>query len=47
MIFISIQASYSDVASLASYPDSATLHDDNPINSYVRVQRLDCKLNFF
>jgi hypothetical protein len=36
-------ASYSDVASL-NYSDSGALHEVEPqINSYVRVERLDCK----
>ncbi len=36
-------ASYSDVASL-NYSDSGNLHEVEPqINSYVRVERLDCK----
>ena len=45
-------ASYSDVASLASFAatdgtEAGQAIADNPtINSYVRVERLDCKLTF-
>ena len=36
-------ASYSDVASL-SYADNLQYQEENPpVNSYVRVERLDCK----
>lgn len=35
-------ASYSDMGSL-SYSDSGTLHEDPQINSYIRVERLDCE----
>ena len=36
-------ASFSDMASL-NYSDSGALHEVEPqINSYVRVERLDCK----
>lgn len=34
-------ASYSDVASLLSYSDSGTLHEEPQINSYVRVEKWD------
>merc|ERR1719192_3161465 len=34
-------ASYFDVASLLSYSDSGTLHEEPSINSYVRVERWD------
>ena len=34
-------ASYFDVASLLSYSDSGTLHEDPQINSYVRVEKWD------
>ena len=37
-------ASYSDVASL-SYADNLQYQEENPpVNSYIRVERLDCKL---
>lgn len=36
-------ASYSDVASLACYADNIEQPDNPVINSYVRVERLDCK----
>ena len=36
-------ASYSDVASL-SYADNLQFQEENPpVNSYIRVERLDCK----
>ena len=36
-------ASYSDVASL-SYADNLQYQEENPpVNSYIRVERLDCK----
>ena len=34
-------ASYFDVASLLSYSDSGTLHEDPQINSYIRVEKWD------
>ena len=35
-------ASFSDMASL-SYSDSGALSEEPQINSYIRVERLDCK----
>lgn len=37
-------ASYFDVASLLSYSDSGTLHEDPQINSYIRVEKWDYML---
>ena len=37
-------ASYFDVASLLSYSDSGTLHEDPTINSYIRVDKQDYML---
>jgi hypothetical protein len=40
-------ATFSDIGSLGNFAadSSGTLHEDPQINSYVRVERLDCELH--